>query len=103
MPKKEKEAQQITVEYAGMKITVPIILTSVTARDLELQKRAWLNAAEEAFYEYLYVNRLGRYSMIPKEDSKGGEKKSFKNGTGEQPVHHSETDSADQATPDNPK
>lgn len=66
----EEKKQQLTVEYAGMTITVPIMLNSVMARDLELQKRAFMNAAEDAFMEYLYVNRLGRYSMIPKDDEK---------------------------------
>lgn len=68
----EKKAprQLLTIEYSGMVIQVPIILTNVAARDLELQKRAIMNAAEDAFYEYLFANRLGRYSMIPKEEEK---------------------------------
>lgn len=59
--------QEIIVYFAGSMVRIPIYITNVTARDLELQKKAWLSACEEAFYEYLYVNRLGRYSMIPKE------------------------------------
>lgn len=99
--KKPESKQQITVEYAGMVITVPIMLTSVTARDLELQKRAFMNAAEEAFFEYLYVNRLGRYSMIPKEDAKASTQGEIKDD--KQPVPPKSSEPASPSIPDNPK
>jgi len=83
--KTDQTKQRITVEFAGQVISIPIYLTNVTVRDLELQKNAWLSACEEAFHEYMFINRLGRYSKIPPDD------------------HQKSSDAASPATRSNPK